>query len=138
MPTTLALSADGELAEGGEPIVLAAETDRPAPKRIRVDLAFGGTAVRGPTADYWVRIPAILIPAGETRGELELTVVDDEEAEDEETVVIEAASDDPPLSAAPLTLAIKDDDLKPVPALPLGGLMLLGLLLAWRGVISRS
>ena len=49
------------------------------------------------------------------------------------TVILEAASTNPALTAPPLTLTIEDNDAVPVPALPVGGALLLGMLLLWCG-----
>ena len=40
------------------------------------------------------------------------------------------------MTVAPLTLTIEDNDLVPVPALPVGGALLLGALLLWRGAVG--
>ena len=61
-----------------------------------------------------------------------LTITDDAVADGGETIILDAASTDPALTAPTLTLTITDNEV-PVPALPVGGALLLGLLLLWRG-----
>ena len=49
--------------------------------------------------------------------------------------MLDAESVNPELTAPPLTLTIEDNDVVPVPALPVGGALLLGALLVWRGAV---
>ena len=65
-----------------------------------------------------------------------VTVTDDAEDDDGETIVIDAESTSPALTAEPLTLTIEDNDVTPVPALPLRGVLLLGLLLTLLGAAA--
>ena len=124
--TRLTLSAAPAPAEGGEPVTVTATLDPPAPATgLTVTLTTGGTATRD--IDYTLSSTTITLAAGETAGTVTLTVTDDAEADDGETIVLAAASTTPALTAAPLTLTIKDNDVTPVPALPLMGQLLLAL-----------
>ena len=140
-PTTLTLSHDPAPAEGGGPVTVTAALDAPAPTGgTTVTLTAGGTADGGGT-DYTLSSTTITLAEGETAGTVTLTVIDDSEIEDGETIVLGAESTTPVLTAPPLTLtiadndAVPDDDAVPVPALPVGGALLLGFLLVWRGVV---
>ena len=140
-PTTLTLSHDAAPAEGGGPVTVTAALDAPAPTGgTTVTLTAGGTADGGGT-DYTLSSTTITLAEGETAGTVTLTVIDDSEIEDGETIVLGAESTTPVLTAPPLTLtiadndAVPDDDAVPVPALPVGGALLLGFLLVWRGVV---
>ena len=75
------------------------------------------------------------LAAGETAGTVTVTVTDDAEDDDGETIVIDAESTSPALTAEPLTLTIEDNAVTPVPALPLRGVLLLGLLLTLLGAV---
>ena len=75
------------------------------------------------------------IAEGETAGTVTITVTDDAEDDAGETIVLDAESTNPALTAEPLTLTIEDNDVTPVPALPLGGVLLLGLLLTLLGAV---
>ena len=124
--TRLTLSAAPAPAEGGEPVTVTATLDPPAPATgLTVTLTTGGTATRD--IDYTLSSTTITLAAGETAGTVTLTVTDDAEADDGETIVLAAASTSPALTADPLTLTIKDNDVTPVPALPLMGQLLLAL-----------
>ena len=138
-PTTLALSHDAAPAEGGEPVTVTATLDTPAPATgLTVTLTVGGTAMLD--TDYTLSSTTITLAAGETAGTVTITVIDDAEDDDGETIVLAAASTTPALTAAPLTLTIKDNDVTPVPALPLLGHLLLALGLTGAGarLLSRD
>ena len=131
------MSHDPAPAEGGGPVTVTATLDTPAPTGgITVTLTAGGTADGGGT-DYTLSSTTITLAEGETAGTVTLTVIDDSEIEDGETIVLGAESTTPVLTAPPLTLTIADNDAEPepVPALPVGGALLLGFLLVWRGVV---
>ena len=131
-PTTLALSHDAAPAEGAGTVTVTATLDNPAPADgLTVMLTTGGTATLG--TDYTLSSTTITLAAGETAGTVTITVIDDAEDDAAETIVLYAASTTPALTAEPLTLTIEDNDVTPVPALPLGGAMLLGLLLTVLG-----
>ena len=124
--TRLTLRAAPAPAEGGAPVTVTATLDAPAPTDgLTVTLTTGGTATRD--TDYTLSSSTITIAAGETAGTATLTVIDDAEADAGETIVLDAASTTPALTAAPLTLTIEDNDVTPVPALPLMGQVLLAL-----------
>ena len=134
-PTSLTLTADRTPAEGGLDVTVTATLDTPAPTGgTTVTLTAGGTADGGGT-DYTLSATTITLAEGETAGTVTITVTDDSEIEDGETIVLGAESTTPALTAPPLTLTIADNDTVPVPALPVGGVLLLGLLLMWRGVV---
>ena len=134
VPATLTLSADPAPAEGGEPVTVTATLDNPAPATgLTVTLTTSGTATLD--TDYTLSSTTITLAAGETAGTVTITVTDDAEDDAGETIVIDAESTNPALTAEPLTLTIEDNDVTPVPALPLGGAMLLGLLLTLLGVV---
>ena len=125
-PTLLTLSAAPVPAEGGEPVTVTATLDNPAPANgMTVTLTTGGTATRD--TDYALSSTTITFAAGETAGTVTLTVTDDAEDDAGETIVIDAASTAPALTAEPLTLTIEDNDVTPVPTLPLLGHLLLAL-----------
>ena len=116
-------------------MTVTATLDTPAPTGgTTVTLTAGGTAEGGGT-DYTLSSTTITIAEGETAGTVTITVIDDSEIEVGETIVLGAESTTPALTAPPLTLTIADNDAVPVPALPVGGALLLGFLLAWRGVV---
>ena len=96
-----------------------------------VTLTTGGTATLD--TDYTLSSTTITFAEGETAGTATITVTDDAEDDDGETIVIDAASTTPALTAAPLTLTIEDNDVTPVPALPLIGQLLLALGLTGAG-----
>ena len=77
----------------------------------------------------------ITIAEGETSGTATIAVTDDAEHDPDETIVLAAESVNPELTAPPLTLTIEDNDVVPVPALPVGGALLLGALLVWPGAV---
>ena len=126
--TSLTLSADSAPAEGGEPVTVTGLT---------LTLTTGGTATLD--TDYTLSSTTITIAAGETAGTVTITVIDDAEDDDGETIVLDAASTSPALTAEPLTLTIEDNDVTPVPALPLLGQLLLALGLTGAGarLLSR-
>ena len=131
-PTMLTLSADPAPAEGGNPVT--ATLDNPAPANgTTVTLTTGGTATLD--TDYTLSSTTITLAEGETAGTVTITVTDDAEDDDGETIVIDAESTTPALTAEQLTLTIEDNDVTPAPALPLGGAMLLGLLLTLLGAV---
>ena len=133
-PTMLTLSAASAPAEGGNPVTVTATLDNPAPATgLTVTLTMGGTATLD--TDYTLSSTTITLAAGETAGTVTITVTDDAEDDDGETIVIDAESTNPALTAEQLTLTIEDNDVTPVPALPLGGAMLLGLLLTLLGAV---
>ena len=133
-PTMLTLSAASTPAEGGNPVTVTATLDSPAPATgLTVTLTTGGTATLD--TDYTLSSTTITLAAGETAGTVTITVTDDAEDDAGETIVIDAESTSPALTAEPLTLTIEDNDATPVPALPLGGAMLLGLLLTLLGAV---
>ena len=133
-PTMLTLSAAPTPTEGGEPVTVTATLDNPAPANgMTVTLTTGGTATLD--TDYTLSSTTITLAAGETAGTVTITVTDDAEDDAGETIVIAAESTNPALTAEPLTLTIEDNDVTPVPALPLGGAMLLGLLLTLLGAV---
>ena len=133
-PTLLTLSAASAPAEGGNPVTVTATLDTPAPANgLTVTLTTGGTATLD--TDYTLSSTTITIAEGETAGTVTITVTDDAEDDAGETIVIDAESTSPALTAEPLTLTIEDNDVTPVPALPLGGAMLLGLLLTLLGAV---
>ena len=135
-PTTLVLSHDAAPAEGAGTVTVTATLDNPAPANgTTVTMTVGGTAMLD--ADYTLSSTTITLAEGETAGTVTITVIDDSEIEDGETIVLGAESTTPALTAPPLTLTIADNDAEPepVPALPVGGALLLGFLLAWRGVV---
>ena len=135
--TSLTLSADSAPAEGGEPVTVTATLDTPAPATgLTVTLTTGGTATRD--TDYTLSSTTITLAAGETAGTVTLTVTDDAEDDDGETIVLNAASTTPALTADPLTLTIEDNDVTPVPALPLLWQLLLGLGLLGGGARQLS
>ncbi len=49
--------------------------------------------------------------------------------------MLDAESVNPALMAPPLTLTIEDNDVMPVPALPVGGALRLGVRVARRGAV---
>ena len=133
-PTMLTLSAASAPAEGGNPVTVTATLDNPAPANgMTVTLTTGGTATLD--TDYTLSSTTITLAEGETAGTVTITVTDDAEADAGETIVIDAESTNPALTAEQLILTIEDNDVTPVPALPLGGAMLLGLLLTLLGVV---
>ena len=135
---SLTLSAAPAPAEGGEPVTVTATLDTPAPATgLTVTLTTGGTATRD--TDYTLSSTTITLAAGETAGTVTITVIDDAEDDDGETIVLAAASTSPALTADPLTLTIEDNDVTPVPALPLLGQLLLALGLTGAGarLLSR-
>ena len=133
-PTMLTLSAASTPAEGEDPVTVTATLDNPAPATgLTVTLTTSGTATLD--TDYTLSSTTITLAAGETAGTATITVTDDAEDDDGETIVIDAESTSPALAAEPLTLTIEDNDVTPVPALPLGGAMLLGLLLTLLGAV---
>ena len=133
-PTMLTLSAASAPAEGGNPVTVTATLDNPAPANgMTVTLTTGGTATLD--TDYTLSSTTITLADGETAGTVTITVTDDAEDDDGETIVIDAESTNPALTAEQLTLTIEDNDVTPVPALPLGGAMLLGLLLTLLGAV---
>ena len=89
--------------------------------------------------DYTLSSTTITLAEGETAGTVTITVTDYAEDDDGETIVLDAASTSPALTADPLTLTIEDNDVTPVPALPLLGQLLLALGLAGAGarLLSR-
>ena len=120
LPTTLALSAAPDPAEGGPEVTVTATLDHPAPADgTRVTLATAGTARRdtGAGGDYTLSATTITIAAGETEGTATITVIDDAEEDGGETIVLGAAGTNPSLTAS-LTLTIEDNDVTPVLALP--------------------
>ena len=124
-PTMLTLSAASAPAEGGNPVTVTATLDNPAPANgMTVTLTPGGTATLD--TDYTLSSTTITLAAGETAGTVTITVTDDAEDDDGETIVIDAESTSPALTAE-LTLTIEDNDVTPVPALPLLWQLLLGL-----------
>ena len=134
VPATLTLSAAPALAEGGEPVTVTAMLDNPAPADgTTVTLTTGGTATLD--TDYTLSSSTMTIAEGETAGTVTITVTDDAEDDAGETIVLDAESTNPALTAEPLTLTIEDNDVTPVPALPLGGVLLLGLLLTLLGAV---
>ena len=133
-PTMLTLSAASTPAEGGNPVTVTATLDNPAPANgLTVTLTTSGTATLD--TDYTLSSTTITLAEGETAGTVTITVTDDAEDDAGETIVIDAESTSPALTAEPLTLTIEDNDVTPVPALPLGGAMLLGLLLTLLGAV---
>ena len=133
-PTMLTLSAASTPAEGEAPVTVTATLDNPAPATgLTVTLTTSGTATLD--TDYTLSSTTITLAAGETAGTVTITVTDDAEDDAGETIVIDAESTNPALTAEPLTLTIEDNDGTPVPALPLGGAMLLGLLLTLLGAV---
>ena len=121
----LTLSAASAPAEGGNPVTVTATLDNPAPANgMTVTLTPGGTATLD--TDYTLSSTTITLAAGETAGTVTITVTDDAEDDDGETIVIDAESTSPALTAE-LTLTIEDNDVTPVPALPLLWQLLLGL-----------
>ena len=97
-----------------------------------VTLTTGGTATLD--TDYTLSSTTITLAEGETAGTVTITVTDDGEDDAGETIVIDAESTNPALTAAQLTLTIEDNDVTPVPALPLLGQLLLALGLLAGGV----
>ena len=133
-PTMLTLSAASTPAEGGNPVTVTATLDNPAPADgLTVTLTTSGTATLD--TDYTLSSTTITLAEGETAGTVTITVTDDAEDDDGETIVIDAESTNPALTAEPLTLTIEDNDVTPVPALPLRGVLLLGLLLTLLGAV---
>lgn len=133
-PSTLTLSSDPAPAEGGEEVTVTATLDASAPANgTAVTLTVGGTATLD--TDYTLSSTAITIATGERQGTAAITIIDDAEDDDAETIVIVAESTNPALTAATLTLTIEDNDATPVPILPLGGAMVLGLLLTLLGAV---
>lgn len=133
LPARLTLSAAVAPAEGGPEVTVTAMLDAPAPADgTTVTLTTGGTATLD--TDYTLSSTTIIIAEGETAGSAVITVIDDTEVDDGETIVLDAESANPPLTAPTLTLTIEDNDV-PVPALPVGGALLLGALLLWRGAV---
>ena len=137
-PTTLALSHDAAPAEGAGTVTVTATLDNPAPADgLTVMLTTGGTATLG--TDYTLSSTTITLAAGETAGTVTITITDDAEDDDGETIVLNAASTTPALTAESLTLTIEDNDVTPVPALPLLGQLLLALGLGAAGArVTRS
>ena len=137
-PTTLALSHDAAPAEGAGTVTVTATLDKPAPADgLTVTLTTGGTATLG--TDYTLSSTTITLAAGETAGTVTITIIDDAEDDAAETIVLHAASTSPALTAEPLTLTIEDNDVTPVPALPLLGQLLLALGLGAAGArVTRS
>ena len=130
----LTLSAASAPAEGGNPVTVTATLDNPAPANgLTVTLTTSGTATLD--TDYMLSSTTITLAEGETAGTVTITVTDDAEDDAGETIVIDAESTNPALTAEQLTLTIEDNDVTPVPALPLGGAMLLGLLLTLLGAV---
>ena len=126
LPTTLALSHDGAPAEGAGTVTVTATLDNPAPSNgLTLTLTTGGTAMLD--TDYTLSSTTISIAAGETAGTVTITVIDDAEDDDGETIVLAAESTSPALTAEPLTLTIEDNDVTPVPTLPLLGHLLFAL-----------
>ena len=133
-PTMLTLSAASAPAEGGNPVTVIATLDNPAPANgMTVTLTTSGTATLD--TDYTLSSTTFTLAEGETAGTVTITVTDDAEDDDGETIAIDAESTNPALTADQLTLTIEDNDVTPVPALPLGGAMLLGLLLTLLGAV---
>ena len=133
-PTMLTLSAAPAPIEGGNPVTVTATLDNPAPANgLTVTLTTSGTATLD--TDYTLSSTTITLAEGETAGTVTITVTDDAEDDAGETIVIDAESTNPALTAEQLTLTIEDNDVTPVPALPRGGAMLLGLLLTLLGAV---
>ena len=133
-PTMLTLSAAPAPAEGGDSVTVTATLDNPAPATgTTVTLTTSGTATLD--TDYTLSSTTITLAEGETAGTVTITVTDDAEDDAGETIVLDAESTSPALTAEPLTLTIEDNDVTPVPALPRGGAMLLGLLLTLFGAV---
>jgi hypothetical protein len=133
LPARLTLSAAPPAAEGGPEVTVTATLDVSAPADgTTVSLTTGGTATLD--TDYTLSSTTITIAEGQTAGTVTITIVDDTEVDDGETIVLDATSANPPLTAPPLTLTIEDNDV-PVPALPMGGALLLAALLLWRGAV---
>ena len=133
LPAKLRLSAAPAAAEGGPEVTVTAALDAPAPENgTTVTLSAGGTATLD--TDYTLSSTTITIAEGETGGTAAITVIDDAEVDGGEIIVLDATSANPTLTAPPLTLTIEDNDV-PVPALPVGGVLLLGALLLWRGAV---
>ena len=133
LPAALTLTADPAPAEGGAEVTVTAALDGLAPADgTTVTLTTGGTAMLD--TDYTLSSTTITIAAGETAGTATITVIDDAEIDAGETIVLDATSANPTLTAPPPTLIIEDNDV-PVPALPVGGALLLGALLLWRGAV---
>ena len=102
-------------------------------ERIENSRRTGGTATLD--TDYTLSSTTITLAEGETAGTVTITVTDDAEDDAGETIVIDAESTSPALTAEPLTLTIEDNDVTPVPALPLRGVLWLGLLLTLLGAV---
>ena len=126
--SALTLRADGQPAEGGEPVTVTAALNGPAPAGgTTVTLTATGTAAgTGDEADYTLSATAIVIAAGARSGAARLSVIDDAVFDPDETIILNAASDRPALRAAALTLTIADNDsdggtrlaCKPKPGVP--------------------
>ena len=132
LPATLTLSAAPAPTESGPDVTVTATLDNPAPANgTTVALTTGGTATLD--TDYTLSATTITIAEGETEGTATISVIDDAEEDGGETIILDAESTNPALTAPPLTLTIEDNDAVPVPALPVGGALLLGVLLLWLG-----
>jgi hypothetical protein len=81
----------GTVAEGDEPVTLAATLSEPAGRDVRVPLAFSGSATRN--EDFSTpSTPVLTIPAGSLSGTFELHVQDDSQREMAETIIVQMQS----------------------------------------------
>ncbi len=119
-PVRIALTKQSErVPEDVGTLVIPVELSRAADRRVEVPFTVAGSATRGASADYTVTESPLVIPAGATRGEIALRVIDDGEVEADETVVIRLLQ---PTNAelgklASYTATIVDNDVPPA-ALP--------------------
>lgn len=84
-------------------------------QEISVNYSISGTADEGSEGDVTIASSPLVIPVGQVRGEIALTMVDDNVDEDDETVIITIDSVDQGTLGTPEshTLTILDDDSSP-------------------------
>ncbi|MEO1053750.1 MAG: Calx-beta domain-containing protein [Bacteroidota bacterium] len=88
---TVALSLGGSpLAENGGVATVTATLSAASGKDVTVNYAFTGTAINA--VDYSTSASSIMIPAGNTSGDITITGINDVLDEDDETVVVDITS----------------------------------------------
>ena len=111
-PTTMDLLARGTPTEGGDPVNIVVRLDHPAGVGgISVGLGATGTAT---SRDFSLSPTTINIAPGESSGTAVLTVVDDAVYDNGETIIVHATAHGHPIPSATLSLAIVDNDARPV------------------------
>lgn len=106
---TLSLDVNS-MSENGGVVVLSAALNGAPTQDVRIQLAFSGTS--GLNEDYTVSSTEIVIAAGATQGNIELTGLNDDLLEGSETIIITIAAIDGVivLDESPLTITILDGD----------------------------